>query len=316
MKPLILFILSVVMPSICRADDVGNGHWERVSALPGLKENAEVRKLKLGPAQVVQPKPDQAHPTGLAPVAHARLLDAAGKPTQGYVQWAPKSGQLLEFAVDVPLPKEWQEPGEATKPFAISNISALQQFSVPKKEKPKAGSPNMASGCVPTAGGTLLSHWQARGYPQLKDARDETLQLRNRLKMTLFPDTDGYTADGMDLAGAFPFALADALNSRLTDTGSRLGATFSAFSKKLAASEIRAGRPILVSCVIRLPLRPELSWGHEMVASGVLQLGTGKEESCFFGLLDNFYPTEHKQTLRWVRSQALDSLITVKPLAE
>ncbi|MFT7303008.1 MAG: hypothetical protein ACI8UZ_001846 [Akkermansiaceae bacterium] len=30
------------------------------------------------------------------------------------------------------------------------------------------------------------------------------------------------------------------------------------------------------------------------------------------GVLDNFYPTEHPETIRWIRKDAFDSLLAVR----
>ncbi len=258
----------------------------------------------------VPPKPGMAFATKLPAAWHARIAGPGGK--SGYLLWEDgKQGGLLEFALDDRLDID------APNARALPGVTALQQFPLPGRD----GGKPVASGCVPTAGASVFDFWLRRGQAPAavpadgKDAgneaglRDLTLKLRARINMMAIPDRDGFTEDGMDLAGANPAELAKAIQSEADARGLAVRAKFGAFSFDLLKAEINAGRPALLSCVVRVPHKPELSWGHEVAATGWAELGGAR----FAGILDNFYPIGNPAAVRWIREEAFQSLITVKP---
>lgn len=251
----------------------------------------------------VEEKPDLAQPTGLPPVWHATVNGPGGK--TGYLMWdATREGGLIEFSFDTSLTVD------APDARVIAGVPALQQFPVPGD-----GGTMVASGCVPTAAASLLGYWIANGHPQWGNAGRDTLKdlakrLRARLDMTHFPDTDGFTPNGMALAGALPRDLAVAIQADANAHQVPIICRYLPFSIKDLKLEINAGRPVLLSCVVRVPHKPQLSWGHEVVAVGWARVG----DTVFVGFLDNFYPTKNPDTIRWVRSDAFRSLVTVREI--
>jgi len=162
---------------------------------------------------------------------------------------------------------------------------------------------------------SVLAYWIDHGYPQWRgDAGVEPLpgltkRIRARLNIDPIPDKDGYTDDGMTLAGAMPEDLARAIQ---VDAGEHHVPVISAvgrFRFESLQSEIGAGRPVILGCVVRLPQKPQLSWGHEVAGVGWAKIG----EVRFVGIVDNFYPVENPATIRWIRTDAFDSLIAIRP---
>ncbi|RYD35663.1 MAG: hypothetical protein EOP86_07885 [Verrucomicrobiaceae bacterium] len=258
--------------------------------------------------RLVPPKPGAAFPTRLPAAWHARIAGPEGK--FGYLMWEDRDqGGLIEFAFDDRLAVEGPD-GKA-----LSGVTALQQFPLPgegENAKP------VASGCVPTAGASVFDFWRRRLSPSSAEAKDHeeqtrlrdlTRQLRSRISMMTIPDRDGFTGDSMDLAGANPEELAKALQAEAEARQLKAKVRFDRFSFEALKSEINAGRPALLSCVVRVPHKPELSWGHEVAATGWLELGGTR----FAGILDNFYPVRHPETVRWIREDAFVSLIIMKP---
>lgn len=285
----------------------GAAHLAEILTQPWAKNwtGATLREIRL-----VQPKPGVAFPTKLPAAWHARIAGPEGK--SGYLLWDEgKEGRLIEFALDDRL--SIYEPNAR----ALGGVTVLQQFPMPGKDGGKA----VASGCVPTAGASVFSFWLKRGGVPSKPAaagdaektslQDLTRSLRGRISMMAIPDKDGFTENGMDLAGANPAELAKSLQAEADERQLALTVKFGDFAFDLLKSEINAGRPALLSCVVRVPHKPELSWGHEVAATGWLELGGTR----FAGILDNFYPVKNPATLRWIREDAFQSLITVKPAA-
>ena len=250
----------------------------------------------------VEQRKDVTFATGLPPVWVARLAGPEGR--GGYMMWeAQAGGGLLEFALDGPV--SWKGDGC----HVVSGVPALQQFPLTQNGA------RVASGCVPTAGASLPAFWIGKGYPAWKGAVEGDLlqaltrRLRDRLEMQIFPDKDGFTSDGMSLAGAMPDALARALQADAKAHGVPMQATVQAFDFPAMKKEIQADRPVLLSCVVRVPQKPELSWGHEVAGVGCL-IALGGD---FAGVLDNFFPMKHPGTIRWIRRDAFSTLITVSP---
>ena len=195
---------------------------------------------------------------------------------------------------------------------AMAGLPFLQQFVVVGKEETL-----MASGCVPTAAASVVSYWAKTKYPQWrggdsKTRKDLALRLRGRLKMALFPDHDGFTENGMALAGAFPGDLLKALREDAAKYQVPMEIEIGGFSFPIFKREIDESRPVLLSCLVRVPHKPELSWGHEVAAVGYCEIDGVK----LVGVQDNFFPTIAKETIRWIREDAFRSMITLRQRVE
>lgn len=265
-------------------------------------------------------KPGQPWTTGLPDIWEVRF-DVAGAGGGHLFMSANEEMTLEEFALDVskpvpPLHGDW-----------VPGVPNLQQFPIPSP----SGKGLTASGCVPTAGSSLVGFWAARAYPGWLSApkpsgeapsgesfsaaaekealQAATLRLRKKMQMAEIPDKEGYAEGTMSLSGAFPEELANALRKDAGERKVPVRVQVSPFSVETLRAEIRAGRPALASCVVRLPHKPELAWGHEMVAVGCQQV----EDFDYVGVVDNFYPARHAATVRWIEKGAFSSLITVRP---
>lgn len=259
-------------------------------------KDATLKKIRF-----VAAKPDMDDPTGLPPVWSAIITGPDGK--TGHLIWdTVGQGRLVEFSLDDKLAIEG----------VITGVPALQEFPI-KGEDGKL----VASGCVPTAAASLVSYWTKNGSPQWsgedgKTPKELALRLRKLMKMSLYPDNDGYSPNGMALAGTFPTELKNALIADSKSHGVSASVELERFSFKKLKEEIKAGRPALLSCVVRVAHKPELSWGHQVVAIGVCH-ADGLD---LVGVLDNFYPTKHPETIRWIRKDAFRAIVTVRPAAE
>ena len=218
------------------------------------------------------------------------------------------AGKLVEFS----LSRSESVAGE----HCVAGVTNVQQFGVPG-----ISAPEVCSGCVPTAAANLVAYWSAHGFPQwgvfLDDKKPtraeleaQATRLRSLLKMQEIADTLGYTDDRRPLAGAMPEDLAKALQKDAADRGVKATVEFTKFSAERLRSEIAGGRPVLVSCVVRLPQKPQLSWGHEIIGIGWTEIGG----DTFVAVHDNFYPSEEIDT-RWIRADAFESMIVVVPEA-
>lgn len=271
--------------------------------LTALKESSGMpvwKNASLKEIRRVEPRKAPDFPT-LPAVWHARVEGPEGSP--GYLLWETAGeGKLLEFFLDVP---PGFDPGTAR---AVSGIPALQQFPVPREDGSK-----VASGCVPTAGASVFAYWEGqlgeKPVADLAGLEALTLRIRSRMKMQTIPDPAGFTENGMDLAGAQPRELAVALQQQATAENLPLTPGFHSFSWSKLKAEISAGRPALVSCTVRVPHKPELSWGHEVAAVATAKIGSGE----FVGVIDNFFPVRNPGAIRWIRSDAFHSLITLEP---
>jgi hypothetical protein len=174
---------------------------------------------------------------------------------------------------------------------------------------------------VPTAGAALIGFWLRHGFPQwatlpkpgpgldLALLQSLTLRLRKQIPMEEFPDEAGYSGTHMALSGAMPEELARALREDATTHRVKVRVEQGPFSMERFKGEIEAKRPVLLSCTVRLPQRPQLSWGHEMVGVGWVRI----EGEDFVGVRDNFYPLKNSQTIRWIRADAFQVLLSVAP---
>lgn len=302
MKRLITVILATAfhVAAVVAGDfrESGAEHLAEITRQPWAAtwRNAELKNIRL-----VAQKADLAHPTGLPPAWHAEIRKADEK--TGYLLWdADAEGKLIEFALDEKLTIDSAEAK------ALEGVPALQQFPIPGPD----GKPT-ASGCVPTAGASLMGFWIANGHPGWgnngKDMpEDLTRRLRSQLKVEHWPDTDGFTGNGMPLTGAMPDALARAIEADAKEHEVPMTTGIYPFWFRTLRTEINSGRPVLLSCTVRLPHKPELSWNHEVVGTGWARIA----DTDLVGILDNFYPTRNAQTVRWIRKDAFHSLIMVK----
>jgi len=113
----------------------------------------------------------------------------------------------------------------------------------------------------------------------------------------------------MTLAGAMTDDLARAIQADADEHHVPIRSNVGHFRYETLQSEIGAGRPVILACVVRLPHKPYLSWGHEVAGVGWSKIGDVR----FVGVLDNFYPARNPATIRWIRSDAFDSMIVIRP---
>ncbi len=231
---------------------------------------------------------------------------------RGFLMWEDVPGfPLVDFGWDAP---ETECLPCAGKGALVPQVPNQQQFPVPGLT-----SPSVASGCVPTAASNLVGYWVLRGQPQwagkndapgpAPDLRMITNRLRKRLRMQEIPDKDGFTDNGMPLSGAFPADLKEALQQDAMDHGVLLETSLQKFSPSTMREETAAGRPVLLSCLVRLPQKPWLSWGHEVTGTGWVEI----EGRFFAGLRDNFLPSRNGETMRWISEGQIQTLLRVEP---
>jgi hypothetical protein len=264
-------------------------------------EGAIVSRVRL-----VAQKPGQLWGDSLPPVWVADLRTPRG--TRGHLMWDDGAGgRLVEFALDEPVTPIPSHGG------VLGGLRGIQQFPVPGKDGRK-----VASGCVPTAAGILINFWSQNRFSRWagdapKDGREGTealsYRIRKRLKMTEIPDTTGYTDDGMTLSGALPAALKEVISQDAAEQGVYVRTEYRRYSAELLREEISSGRPVLLDCLVRLPHKPELSWGHEITGVGWLEW----EGVRFAGVRDNFFPTRSEEATRWIREEAFGGILTVHP---
>ncbi|MEY4854740.1 MAG: hypothetical protein RIR32_1416, partial [Verrucomicrobiota bacterium] len=85
--------------------------------------------------------------------------------------------------------------------------------------------------------------------------------------------------------------------------------TVAPFRPETLAEELAAGRPVLVSCVVLVPRKPELTWGHEVVAVGQVEVAGAR----FIGVVDNFYAPRLAGSIRWIAEDRVNLLVLVRP---
>jgi hypothetical protein len=232
--------------------------------------------------------------------------------TRGYLMWEDSPTlPLVDFAWDAP---EAQCSPKRGRGVLLRNIPNQQQFPVPGHT-----SLEVASGCVPTAAANLLAFWAGKGLRRWLEPKDApastpdlpalTLRLRNRLQMQEIPDKDGFTENGMPLSGAFPADLVECLRQDAAERAIFLQTSLHRFSAAALKKETEEGRPVLLSCLVRLPQKPHLSWGHEVTGTGWVEI----EGRFFAGVRDNFLPSKSGEVTRWIFEGQFQSLLRVDP---
>lgn len=301
MIPRLLAFFALACSAFAAPDtrDKGAEHLAALTAEPWL---AGWKNAKLEDVRLVSQKENLTWPTGLAPAWWARIVNADG--SRGHISWDSRGeGALLEFAIDTAL----EIRGDNAR--AVGGVPSIQQFAIPADGGP------VASGCVPTSGASVVAFWTANGFEKWRgDAagdvhRELTKRLRARLRMQTIADRDGFTDGAMSLAGAMPGELARAIQADADHFGVPVKCEFQRFAFDKLASEISAGRPVLLSCTIAVPQKPELSWGHAVAGVAWARVN-GKQ---FVGIVDNFFPTKNPATIRWVRESVFDALTTLRP---
>jgi len=294
----VFFLLMLLACCASAADDRGLQLLEVIVGAPGSG-------LSISETQLIKPTPTPWAHDSLRPVWHAKVL-RDGKES-GYLMWESEgTGKLIEFSLN--------RTEKVAGSHCIEGVPNLQQFGVPGQSAPQ-----VCSGCVPTAASNLVAFWATRDLPQWGELRDSkapsvtelqsiATRLRKLLKMDEIPDTLGYTDDLRPLSGAMPDDLAAALRTDAAAHTVKATIEIAPFSAGRLRKEIAAGRPVLVSCTVRLPQKPQLSWGHEVTGIGWTEI----DGEFFVAVRDNYYPAQDSDT-RWIRADAFDTMITVVP---
>jgi hypothetical protein len=113
----------------------------------------------------------------------------------------------------------------------------------------------------------------------------------------------------MPLSGAFPADLREALALDAAAYRIPLETTLERFSANSLKQETGEGRPVLLSCLVRLPQRPRLAWGHEVTGTGWVEV----EGRLFAGVRDNFLPSKSGETTRWIGEVQMQTLLRAVP---
>jgi hypothetical protein len=262
----------------------------------GLVSDA-LKSVEVGEVQRIRPEPTRWQRQG-RPFWWAELRCAEG--SAGYLAWTD-DGPLIDFSLE--------GLGEVISPqaFALAGVPPIQQFPLKAPD-----STPVASGCVPTAGASLIAFWSARpGTAAWGGAGEQDLvrRLRARMRMGIIPDLEGYTDGKMSLAGAFPDELAAALQADADERGVDIDVAISGYDRRLLSAELSVGRPVLVSCVVLLPRKPELSWGHQVVGVGRAEVGGAH----YVGVIDNFFTPRIAGSIRWIAEDRIGQLVLVRP---
>lgn len=272
----------------------------RLASLAAQSWGAPWKNAKVTEVRRVTQKPDLTFRSDLPPVGYARIETSGG--STGYLMWEGET--LVEFALDQDL----EFPGKGTR--FVKGMVATQQFPIERRDDVPA-----ASGCVPTAAASLVSWWtrngapEWRGEPAATDVAALTLRLRKDLPVSLIRDRDGFADQAMDLTGADPAKMAEVLKRDAEACGANFSVTMEPLEK--VSDEFAAGRPVLLTCFVRVPHKPELSWGHALVGVGE----TTVNGEPFFGVADNFFPTSHVHATRWIHRKYFNQRFTaVRPL--
>lgn len=262
----------------------------------GLVPNA-LGDVEVAGVRRIQPKPTRWVRQG-RPFWWADLRGDDG--AAGHLAWTD-DGRLIDFSV------EGVSAVISPQAFALAGVPPIQQFPL----KAPDGSA-VASGCVPTAGASLIAFWSARPATAAwggAGEQDLVRRLRARMRMGIIPDLEGYADGKMSLAGAFPDELAEALQADADERGVDVDVALSGYDRALLGAELSAGRPVLVSCVVLLPRKPELSWGHQVVAIGRAEV----DGTHYVGVIDNYFTPRIPDSIRWIAEDRIGQLVLVRP---
>jgi hypothetical protein len=253
--------------------------------------------VEVGEVRRIRPEPTRWQRQG-RPFWWAELRCSEG--SAGYLAWTD-DGRLIDFSV------EGLRDAATPQALALAGVPPIQQFPL----KAPNGSA-VASGCVPTAGASLIAFWSARPDTMAWGGvgeQDLVRRLRGRMRMGVIPDLEGYTDGKMSLAGAFPDELAEALQVDADARGVDVDVALSGYDRRLLGAELSAGRPVLVSCMVLLPRKPELSWGHQVVGVGRAEIGGAH----YVGVIDNFFTPRIPGSIRWIAEDRIAQLVLVRP---
>ncbi len=276
----------------------GRAHLDHLRS-SGLLAGARAQ-TRLGEVRRIVPVATRWAESG-EPFWWAELTGPEG--SAGYLAWREGGERkLLDFALEglvaIDLPQAQ----------ALGGVPAIQQFPIQG-----AGGQVVASGCVPTAGASLIAYWSNRGtFDWQADDSHEGLvrRVRDRLPMSVIADTEGYTDGKMALAGCFPGSLAVGLQEDADQYRIPVRVTVAPFRPETLAEELAVGRPALVSCIVLVPRKPELAWGHEVVAVGQAEVAGAR----FVGVIDNYFAPRIPGTIRWIPAERCSSLVLVRPV--
>lgn len=253
--------------------------------------------IEVAAVRRIQPQPTRWVRTG-RPFWWAELRCDDG--AAGYLAWTD-DGRLIDFSL------EGLREVISPHALALAGVPPIQQFPL----KAPDGSA-VASGCVPTAGAGLIAFWSGRpGMAAWGGAVEQDLvrRLRGRMPMSVIPDEEGYADGKMSLAGSFPAALAEAMQADADERGVNVDVAVSGFDRQLLAAELSAGRPVLLSCMVLLPRKPELSWGHQVVGVGRAEVAGAH----YVGVIDNFFTPRISGSIRWIEEDRVGQLVLVRP---
>jgi hypothetical protein len=256
-----------------------------------------LKSVEIGEVRRIRPEPTRWQRQG-RPFWWAELRCSDG--SAGYLAWTD-DGRLIDFSV------EGLRDATTPQAFALAGVPSIQQFPMKSPDGTL-----VASGCVPTAGASLIAFWAARPNTAAWGGEGEQAlvrRLRSRMRMGVIPDAEGYTDGKMSLAGAFPDELAEALQADADERGVDVDVALSGYDRRLLGAELSAGRPVLVSCVVLLPRKPELSWGHQVVGVGRAEIGGAH----YVGVIDNFFTPRIPGSIRWIADDRVGQLVLVRP---
>jgi hypothetical protein len=307
---ILLIVMSVAQTVFAEETEPAQRAAALVSALAETFQPPAWRNVTFSTPRRIEQTPGQIYRSGLAPVWVTAVTSPNG--ASGYLMWEDSpASPLIDFAWDAPDRDCLPKLGAGS---LVLNVPNQQQFPVPGNSAPQ-----VASGCVPTAGANLIGFWTAKGFQSWMGTSRNlesppllqriTQRLRERLHMQEIPDRDGFTETGMPLSGAFPEDLKDSLEKDAASHGIQLTIALERFSGDSLKRETAEGRPVLLSCMVRLPQKPSLSWGHEVVGTGWVEI----KGLLFVGVRDNFLPSKSGETTRWIESRHIQTLVRAAP---
>ena len=216
-------------PFESRPDRDGRAHLDHLRS-SGLLAGARAQ-TRLGEVRRIVPVATRWSAPG-EPFWWAELNGPDG--SAGYLAWRESGDRaLLDFSLEglvaIDLPQAQ----------ALGGVPAIQQFPLQG-----ADGQAVASGCVPTAGASLIAYWSNRGtFDWQADDSHEGLvrRVRDRLPMSVIADVEGYADGKMALAGCFPGSLAVGLQEDADQYRIPVRVTVAPFRSETLAEELAAG---------------------------------------------------------------------------